>query len=382
MVPMGGFWVCLGALAHLVTCGGQVVVTQVFPAPVGGLSSSYDVPAQSIRVFSANVSAGAVPPACPSACPASGRLVCSGVCPADCYCADGWGLYFRPSLLSPTGGRSLAFSLSTTKPTQAGLSKAYAAFTTGKWKILDFKTYYEHMTGAGINRKKAIAWTKQKSLEHGMVNLCRLGGETRTLSALDCGCDDCANTCGVRSTRKFQSCTVGGKPVHVRYGPTAGCTYYAETKTLIQEAKDTDHCCNAIPSEFEELIGAVGEHAHAHDWRPTPRVRFPTLRGGGTCNTSTGKVPGAAWTVGELAYSRCSAASMTTGDYFLYVVNTGSTTQKLRIDSVRVGPLTSSEGDTCWEVLTPHSSAAARPSGLGLTIVLAYLAGSLLLTRT
>jgi hypothetical protein len=50
---------------------------------------------------------------------------------------------------------------------------------------------------------------------------------------------------------------------HRRYDK---CTFYASSEELSTSSLDADYCCNAYPSEFATMIGALPGPAHPHDW--------------------------------------------------------------------------------------------------------------------
>ena len=326
---------------------------------------TFDVPGNSVRVFSANVEKLPDFPLCPLKCPASGVVACSGTCPSGCKCTDGWGLYLQPHLFPNTDAGALAFSLSKKKPSSAGeLKKAYTAFAKGSWEVKPFVTLYEH-TEEKMNSRKH----KSVAEVFGMVDLCKKSGSVVLRDNVTCNCDDCAHHCGLKQSRKLDSCDSSVT------SDFRGCTYYAAGNKMHSEAMAQDFCCSAVPSEYEKLTEAVAQPARERldNWKVLPKVQFPVWAQ--ACKSAAADTSN--YAVNKMPYSVCKKDEMKIGLYYLYVVNIAPAPQKVLLGEVKVSSLSASEAKECFYENDTSGGALRKPS----TLVAAMAALMLLMSR-
>jgi hypothetical protein len=249
----------LAACAAVAAVVPALLTAQIIPqlTPDAG---TYSIDARSVAVFSVDVPDVPVAPACGSVCPKEGYMVCSGKCPAGCYCADGWGIYVDVDTDTPEGsdtnptGLSLAVADQAPDPAARNSATAFAKYAaTAEWSILPFVTLFTHTEDVANSRKRSSSREV-----YGLVDLCKTtaeaGGATPvgTNQTLECSCDGCGDTCGVPGSRKSKRCLTDRDAFEIEF---SGCTYYASGDALSGPARDAAYCCNAVPAAFEDYIG-------------------------------------------------------------------------------------------------------------------------------
>jgi hypothetical protein len=112
-------------------------------------------------------------------CPKEGYMVCSGKCPAGCYCADGWGIYVDVDTDTPEGsdtnptGLSLAVADQAPDPAARNSATAFAKYAaTAEWSILPFVTLFTHTEDVANSRKRSSSREV-----YGLVDLCKTTAE-------------------------------------------------------------------------------------------------------------------------------------------------------------------------------------------------------------
>ena len=277
-----------------------------------------------------------------------------------------------PALAEAPG---LAFALSETDVDVDGSSAVYDSFATGAWQTAAFVTAHRHENVKGQK-------FSHNTVEFGQVDLCKAtspgkaaSAKEQTLASLDCNCDDCASSCGVKDSRKADSCAslIGGDGFDWQ---ASRCTYYAASSDLSAEATGADYCCNAVPSAFIAEVGALPGVPRPFDWMAAPRVAFPVVDGR-ACTADEPPVQSvSSYRVPAITYHDCARASMADGDYFLYAVNTKAAAATLEL-SYEARSVTAAEAHACYAADYSAANGArgwGRPSAGALLAALLALA--------
>jgi hypothetical protein len=306
-------------------------------------ATPYTIAANSVAVLSVDATQDAPEaPACGATCPKEGYMVCSGACPAECYCADGWGVYVSAEALGDAAHLAIAMSDQAPDADTRNADTAYERFSaTAEWSVMPFITLFTHTEDVANSRKRSSSREV-----YGLVDLCAAtavaGGATAVGdNVLECNCDDCSDSCGVVGSRKSQRCSTDEDQV----ADFSGCTYYASSDALSGPARDASFCCNAVPAPFEDYVGAISQHQHFHDWKPPPKTHFASWSAT-TCNATTGMSTGEL-AFEQLAISRCQKEILATGTYYLYVVNTGDMPQDIKL-SFSLSTVSTDEASVCY----------------------------------
>eukprot|EP01051_Picozoa_sp_SAG22_P008682 SAG22_NODE_679_length_7944_cov_2.240408_1_plen_490_part_00 len=387
------------------------VLGQWMPTLTRGVQSSMTVEANTASMYRMTVTEEHLPPArscdgmtCGNTNDGHNRLVCSGACPAGCQCSDGWVLEVTAG--SGSADPSLAYAIS---KTAIDRTAAYDAFVLGGWQVVPFITGHEHWISHGPKGTS--------ELQSDLVDLCMTTAKAAqdlaagsasspvnglNFTQMECGCDDCAHTCGLRGSRKganangrdicempwgfeaydtpaaFDCIRHSNCPTDANHVISAGdggaCTYYASSEELSRASYNADFCCNGHPEGFEKAIGALPSLKHPHSFMEeytSPMVTFPVAS---VVNTSACEEGGDAviteYTLPPVLYTECDRFSMDVGDYFLYVVNTGATPLGMTL-GFQVRGLTDDETYMC--VTDAESGASTQAASLSVVLVLLVL---------